>query len=57
MNIEEIQKTNSLRKLIVSDVSVKFVCPNCGKGIIIRSNRERNLGLEWICPVCGYKGP
>jgi len=57
MKIDDIQKTVSLKKLIISDVVVKFKCPNCGKGVIIRSNKERALGLPWICPECGYIGP
>jgi len=57
MKIDEIQKTVSLKKLVISDVTVKFKCPNCGKGIIVRSNRERALGLPWVCPECGYTGP
>ncbi|MGC9133099.1 MAG: zinc finger domain-containing protein [Nanopusillaceae archaeon] len=57
MDITEIEKTNVLRNLIVSDTIVKFVCPNCGQGVIIRSNKEKSLGLEWKCPVCGFTGP
>jgi len=55
--MEDIQKTQTLKKLIISDVVVKFKCPNCGKGLIIRNNKERKLGLGWICPECGYTGP
>ncbi|MEM4511363.1 MAG: zinc finger domain-containing protein [Nanopusillaceae archaeon] len=57
MKLENIVKTNSSKKLIISDITVKFKCPNCGQGIIVRSNKERLLCLEWICTVCGYKGP
>jgi len=57
MDITELEKTNVLKNLIVSDTVVKFICPNCGQGIIIRSNKEKKAGLEWKCPVCGYTGP
>lgn len=57
MKLEDINKTISFKKLAISDTVVKFKCPNCGQGVIIRSNKERLLGLEWICPVCGYIGP
>ncbi|MEM1688107.1 MAG: zinc finger domain-containing protein [Nanopusillaceae archaeon] len=57
MKLEDISKTVSSKKLIISDTTVRFKCPNCGQGIILRTNKERLLGLEWICPVCGYKGP
>ena len=57
MDITELEKTNVLKNLIVSDTVVKFTCPNCGQGIIIRSNKEKKWGLEWKCPICGYIGP
>ncbi|MFZ8801119.1 MAG: zinc finger domain-containing protein [Candidatus Nanopusillus sp.] len=57
MDITELEKTNVWRNLIVSDTVVRFICPNCGQGVIIRSNKEKKLGLEWKCLVCGYTGP
>ncbi|BFI73183.1 hypothetical protein YN1_1700 [Nanoarchaeota archaeon] len=57
MDINEIERTNTLRKLMVGDTIVKFICPNCGQGVIIRNNREKSLGLEWKCPNCGFIGP
>ncbi|MGC9079442.1 MAG: zinc finger domain-containing protein [Nanopusillaceae archaeon] len=57
MDIMELKRTNNLKDLIVSDVVVKFTCPNCNQGLIIRSNRERALSLAWKCPVCGFEGP
>ncbi len=57
MDIEEIVKTNSTKQLSVNDIVVRFTCPNCGEGIIIRSNKEKKLGLKWKCNICGFEGP
>ncbi|BBL45765.1 hypothetical protein MJ1_0618 [Nanobdella aerobiophila] len=57
MDIDDIKKTNNLRKIIVGDTIIKFPCPKCGEETIIRSNREKLLGLEWQCSKCGFIGP
>ncbi|MEM4717156.1 MAG: zinc finger domain-containing protein [Desulfurococcaceae archaeon] len=36
---------------------VEFPCPNCGKGVIRRCKRCRQLAVEYTCPNCGFRGP
>ncbi len=36
---------------------VEFVCPNCGKAVIRRCKRCRQLAVEYECPNCGFRGP
>jgi len=37
--------------------TIAFICPNCGKGIIIRCAKCRTIGNKARCPVCGYEYP
>ena len=37
--------------------STSFPCPNCGKVIIQRTRKERELGVKYVCPSCGFEGP
>jgi len=37
--------------------ATRFLCPNCGKGEIVRCEKCRKLSNVYKCPVCGYKGP
>ncbi len=40
------------------DISVVvFQCPNCGKGIIIRCSKCRQMANIAKCSVCGYEYP
>ena len=57
MDIKEAPKSTSTHSLLVVEKGVRFVCPNCGKGVIIRTNKERKMGVKWICPSCGFEGP
>jgi len=36
---------------------VEFMCPNCGKAVIRRCKRCRQLGIPYECPNCGFRGP
>ncbi len=36
---------------------VAFPCPNCGKVIIIRCRKCRQLSVPYKCPNCGFVGP
>ncbi|MEM5872057.1 MAG: zinc finger domain-containing protein [Candidatus Aenigmatarchaeota archaeon] len=36
---------------------VEFLCPNCGKIKIIRCEKCRALGNEYLCSSCSFKGP
>lgn len=57
MELKDAPKSTTTNSLMVATKGVQFVCPNCGKGKIIRTNREKALGVKWVCPVCGYVGP
>ncbi|MFH1823317.1 MAG: zinc finger domain-containing protein [archaeon] len=37
--------------------SVSFVCPSCGKEIIHRCSRCRNLSVKYTCSKCSFSGP
>jgi len=36
---------------------VEFMCPNCGRAVIRRCKRCRQLGIPYECPNCGFRGP
>ena len=45
-------------KSLANDVgSTSFPCPNCSKVTIHRTRKERELGVKYICPKCGFEGP
>ncbi|OYT43608.1 MAG: RNA-binding protein [Candidatus Aenigmarchaeota archaeon ex4484_56] len=48
---------NGCNKEVVSDTFVKFFCPSCNEGIIIRCSTCRKNVIEYICPVCKFTGP
>ncbi len=37
--------------------NVKFNCPSCGKGEIIRCKHCREIAAQFKCPGCGFTGP
>jgi predicted RNA-binding Zn-ribbon protein involved in translation (DUF1610 family) len=54
----EVTKCTATGKEITNDSgSVKFNCPNCGKGVIVRSLEARKLATKYTCPSCGFEGP
>jgi len=56
--IETPRCTSCNRVVHPRDNSVMaFICPNCGKGIIIRCSKCRRIGNTAKCPVCGYEYP
>lgn len=36
---------------------VIFLCPNCGKGLIVRCSSCRKRAQVIKCPVCGFRYP
>ncbi|RLG70727.1 MAG: RNA-binding protein [Candidatus Iainarchaeum archaeon] len=46
----------SCNKEVITDY-VKFKCPNCGKGVIIRCLTCRDSARLYKCPECGFEGP
>lgn len=36
---------------------VKFKCPNCGEGIIIRCRKCKKLSNTYKCVICNFEGP
>lgn len=52
------EKCISTKKSITNDGgAVKFLCPNCGKYTIIRSQHARKIAAKYICPECSFEGP
>ena len=52
------EKCVSTGKEITNDSgSVKFKCPNCLKGDIVRSLSARKLATKYVCSQCGFEGP
>ena len=37
--------------------STSFPCPKCGKVIIQRTRKEREIAIPYTCPECGFVGP
>jgi len=35
----------------------KFLCPGCGKEVIVRCEKCRKLSNTYKCPKCGFEGP
>ena len=50
-------ESNTSKKIDNNKGSVKFPCPKCQKGIIVRSVEDRKLCLTYTCPECGFVGP
>lgn len=36
---------------------VRFQCPECGKGDVVRCERCRKLSVVYKCPKCEFEGP
>ena len=36
---------------------VKFLCPFCGEGIIIRCRKCKKLSNSYKCSICNFEGP
>jgi len=37
--------------------STKFLCPNCGKEMIVRCGKCRHIAAKYKCNACGFVGP
>lgn len=37
--------------------STSFKCPNCGKEMIVRCGKCRELAIKYRCPECNFEGP
>ncbi|MBD3259471.1 RNA-binding protein [Candidatus Woesearchaeota archaeon] len=37
--------------------SIRFKCPNCGEGEIVRCAHCRKIAAKYTCPKCGFTGP
>jgi len=57
MELRDVPKSTTTKQLLIAEGGVKFICPNCGQGVIIRTNKERRMGIKWVCQVCGFEGP
>ena len=48
----------SCGKLIESEKFwVRFPCPGCAKGIVIRCGKCKTTENKYKCPGCGFEGP
>lgn len=55
---ENIKKDTATGKTITNDVgAASFPCPKCGKQIIHRSRKSREIVVKYTCPECGFVGP
>jgi len=55
---ENIKFDNSTGTSLANDVgSASFPCPNCGKHIIHRTRKAREIVIKYKCPECGFEGP
>lgn len=43
--------------VVGQDDFVKFNCPSCGEGVIIRCRKCRNLAVPYKCEKCEFEGP
>ncbi|MBI2667836.1 DUF1610 domain-containing protein [Candidatus Woesearchaeota archaeon] len=50
-------KSTSGEEITNEKGSTKFMCPNCGKYLIIRSLHERKIAIRYTCPECSFSGP
>lgn len=53
----ELKCTSCDMNVISEDGFSKFMCPECGKAMIIRCKKCRNLSNIYKCPECGFEGP
>jgi len=42
---------------VIGENFVRFICPNCGKGEIIRCFVCRKNSRNYVCKKCGFEGP
>ncbi len=47
----------SNREITNDTGAVTFKCPNCLKGVIVRSKNAREIVAPYTCPACGFRGP
>jgi predicted RNA-binding Zn-ribbon protein involved in translation (DUF1610 family) len=36
---------------------VKFKCPSCGEGVVIRCSKCKRASNSYKCSACGFEGP
>jgi predicted RNA-binding Zn-ribbon protein involved in translation (DUF1610 family) len=55
---DNIKYDTTTGKALANDLgATSFPCPNCGKQIIYRSRKSREIVIKYICPECGFEGP
>lgn len=55
---ENIKYDNATGTALTNDVgSTSFPCPQCGKYIIHRTRKAREIVVKYKCPECGFEGP
>lgn len=55
---DKIKQDTTTGTSLANDVgSTSFPCPNCGKHIIRRTKKSREIVVQYKCPECGFVGP
>ena len=55
---QEVMKCSSCGKRIESEQFwVRFSCPSCGKGSVIRCEKCKTMENKYACASCKFKGP
>ncbi|MFH1850177.1 MAG: zinc finger domain-containing protein [archaeon] len=54
---EQLQCGSCKNRITNTTGVVEFLCPSCGKVVIIRCKKCRVLATPYSCPECGFTGP
>ena len=58
MTNEHVKKGTSTGTALSNDIgATSFPCPKCGKTIIHRTRKAREIVVKYTCPECGFVGP
>ncbi|MEM4271958.1 MAG: zinc finger domain-containing protein [Candidatus Pacearchaeota archaeon] len=55
--MEKLSCTSCKKLVAVIQGSAKFMCPNCGKHLLVRCGECRKMAAKYSCPECGFEGP
>lgn len=56
--VDQIKQDTATNISLANDVgATSFPCPKCGKAIINRTRKSREIVVKYTCPECGFVGP